>query len=121
MTSVFVVHHSYMLDRVEETKFIGVYSRRLQAQRAVKRLSKQPGFKRLKKYFFVDDHILNRDSWSEGFVTSKYVPLFSVWKKDRNGNVRLVQPDIVEEDALRLIRTMKRRNGRVNVWMREHA
>src|SRR6266545_7168893 len=86
MKTVFVLQHSYQLDDAvssEETKLIGVYSSRLNAEQAVKRLRKKPGFKRLPKYFCIDEYALDQDNWAEGFITDRFIPIFSVWRKDQ--------------------------------------
>jgi hypothetical protein len=84
MLTVFVLQHSYPTPGGDdETKFIGVYSSRKDAQLAVRRLRKQPGFKDAPRGFCIDAHRLNENSWSEGFVC---VP------RDRQVSVRRAKP-----------------------------
>lgn len=69
MKSVFVLEHSYDLDGNDETKFIGVYSSKEEAEKAINRLSKQNGFKYRLDGFHIEEYELNKDHWSEGFAT----------------------------------------------------
>ncbi|MDJ0946317.1 MAG: hypothetical protein QNJ30_22935 [Kiloniellales bacterium] len=67
--SVFVVHHSYERDDIENVCFIGVYSSRISAESAVERLRGQPGFRDYPKCFTIEEYSLDEDHWTEGFVT----------------------------------------------------
>ncbi len=69
MNSVFVLQHSYEQDEYDETKFIGVYSTKIEAENAINRLSKQNGFKYRTDGFVIDEYELDKDHWTEGFVT----------------------------------------------------
>jgi hypothetical protein len=66
---VFVVQHEYVLDGDDEVKFIGVYSTRLEAKKAVARLGKQPGFKTCKRGFHISEYEVDKDHWTVGYVT----------------------------------------------------
>ncbi|MEL6339151.1 MAG: hypothetical protein AAFQ65_04540 [Myxococcota bacterium] len=74
MSAVFLVHHSYEYDTDdsfgnEEVKFIGVYSARKTAEAAVRRLQVLPGFRdHDPECFLIEEHILDEDNWTEGFV-----------------------------------------------------
>ena len=52
----------------EDVKVIGVYSSQLEAEAAIKRLSKQPGFRDYLGGFTIDAYELDQDNWTEGFV-----------------------------------------------------
>lgn len=67
---VFVVTHAHESspDR-EEIKFIGVYSTETHAKSAVDRLVKQPGFAETPEGFHIDAITVDKDHWTEGFVT----------------------------------------------------
>ena len=67
--SVFVVHHSYERDDIENTCFIGVYATRKSAESAVERLRGQPGFRGYPECFTIEAYELDKDHWTEGFVT----------------------------------------------------
>ncbi len=70
MNSVYVLQHERELDDdAFEVKFIGVYSSQADADAAIERLIKQPGFKDFPDGFCVDEYSLNQDHWPEGFVT----------------------------------------------------
>ena len=69
MTSVFVLQHVHSReDRLEDVKFIGVYSSREKADAAVARLSCLPGFSDSADGFHVDEYRVDQDQWVEGYV-----------------------------------------------------
>jgi hypothetical protein len=121
MKSVFVLQHSYELSETgeEETKFIGVYSTREEAQEAMNWLSKQPGFKDFPAYFYIDEYEIDQDNWSEGFVTETCEPKYSVWRQDDNGNIFLVKDRLTEIDAFRLIREFENKGHKQLYWVKE--
>ena len=69
MNSVFILQHSYESGDCDETQFIGVYSSRLEAESAIKRLSVKNGFKYRVDGFVISEYEINKDHWSEGFST----------------------------------------------------
>lgn len=81
MERVFVVQHKHTLQgEFEDWKMIGVYRTFDGAKAAVVRLSMQPGFTKHpdiidpeapgeKDGFYVSEHKLDLDHWTEGFVT----------------------------------------------------
>ena len=73
MTSVFVLQHSYELNDCEETKLIGVYSTRTSAELAIERLRLQRGFCDRPDDFTIDEYELDRDHWTEGFVSLQWI------------------------------------------------
>ena len=83
MKRVFVVQHLHVLPGEEEdVKLIGVYSSRGVALAAVARVGGQPGFRESPRLvnpeiegssaegFYVDEYVIDRDHWEEGFVTA---------------------------------------------------
>lgn len=66
---VFVVHHTYELEGVEEVKLIGVYSSEDNAKAAALRTSALPGFRDHPDEFQIDRYPLDKDHWTEGFFT----------------------------------------------------
>jgi hypothetical protein len=69
MTSVFVLQHVHSReDRVEDVKFIGVYSSRDKAQAAVARLGRLPGFADAPDGFHIDEYRVDQDHWAQGYV-----------------------------------------------------
>ena len=81
MQSVFVVQHLHILPGGEEdVKFIGVYRSFEAACSAVERLRSQPGFRDHPRIvdpqentdvqgFHIQEYRLDKDHWSEGYVT----------------------------------------------------
>ena len=82
MTSVFVLQHLHVLPGDhQDYKFVGVYSSRDSAIRAVQRLCVQPGFRdfpdlvadsvegRDGSGFYLAEYQLDEDNWTSGFET----------------------------------------------------
>ena len=70
--SAYLLYHVHELSPGEEdSKLIGVYSNRKNAEEAQARSSKLPGFRKYPEGFIIDRHIINQDSWTSGFVTVK--------------------------------------------------
>jgi len=82
-----MVEHLHILyDDVEDIKFLGVFSTKEKAEKAIQMLSKQPGFKDFPK--LIDDNDIENDviegfyiikvvvdeiaEWKEGFTTVKW-------------------------------------------------
>ncbi len=122
--TVFVVQHSYETgDNIpyDETKFIGVYSTKAEAEKAVERLREQSGFKQSPEIFFIDEYALNQDHWCEGFVTVRAPIFFSVWRRDTDNNIFLVQENLSETEALELVISLGRNEKEQTFWAKEHA
>jgi homoserine kinase type II len=66
---VYVLQHVYERDEIEEIKMIGVYSIQERAKEAIERLKNQPGFVDHLEGFDIDVYPLDKDHWTEGFVT----------------------------------------------------
>jgi hypothetical protein len=67
---VFIVQHVREISPdVEKVKLIGVYSTEAAAMAAVARARALPGFAESKDGFHVGAHQLDKDNWTEGFVT----------------------------------------------------
>ncbi len=70
MTTVYVLHQVVReFEDDEDAKLIGVYSTEDEARAAVARLANQPGFYEHPEGFQIDSYPLDKDHWSEGFVT----------------------------------------------------
>ena len=84
---LYIVEHLHILyDDVEDIKFLGVFSTKEKAEKAIQMLSKQPGFKDFPK--LIDDNDIENDviegfyiikvvvdeiaEWKEGFTTVKW-------------------------------------------------
>jgi homoserine kinase type II len=72
MTTVFVLTHAHELDGCDEVKCIGIYSSMERAQAALDLVKDQPGFKDLPEGFEINEDVLDRTSWAEGFVTIRH-------------------------------------------------
>lgn len=68
MDSVFVVQHSREVTDQEDVKMIGVYASRDDAEAAVGRMARQPGFREHPSGFTIDEYEIGKDHWAEGFV-----------------------------------------------------
>ncbi len=81
MKTVFVLQHLHVFPSgAEDNKLIGTYGFRESALAAIDRLKVQPGFcdyPRLidpliddeESGFYLDEYELDKDNWSEGFIT----------------------------------------------------
>jgi len=68
LEAVFVVQHFHKFeDNDQDVKFIGVYTTSHLAERAVKRLRTQPGFRDTPDGFRIDRYRLDHDHWVEGY------------------------------------------------------
>jgi hypothetical protein len=68
---VFLVTHTHELSGGEEDdKLIGVYSSEENADAAIVRASRLPGFREHSDGFHVDSYVVDADHWTEGFITS---------------------------------------------------
>lgn len=52
-------------------KLLCVYSSKENAQKAKKRMKTLPGFKDSPNSFLIDKYELNKDNWTDGFITVK--------------------------------------------------
>ena len=59
------------VDGLEDVKVIGVYSSLENAHFAIAALSIVAGFSEDPDGFFIDEYILDKDHWNEGFVNSE--------------------------------------------------
>ena len=71
MASVFVLQHVHVREGgVEDVKFIGVYSSRANADAAMARLGRLPGFSEAPDGFHADEYRVDQDHWVEGYVVA---------------------------------------------------
>lgn len=69
---VYLVQHVHKLSVDEEdVKIIGIYTNVKRAKKTIEKYKLKPGFKRSKRGFYIDEYILNKDNWVEGFVIVK--------------------------------------------------
>jgi hypothetical protein len=75
MDAVHLMWHVHDLqDGEEKTKFIGAYRTEVDARSAIDRLRGQPGFRHFPDGFQIIKYELNKDHWTEGFVTAVNQP-----------------------------------------------
>lgn len=106
MTTVFLLQHAYERtpDSEEEVKTIGIYASRADAEAAICRLSKLPGFCDFPNQFVIDPYELGEDCWEEGFFTDFHTPIREVWEKDSGGMLTRVGNGMEENEALQFVR-----------------
>ena len=106
MKTVFLLRHAYERtpDSDEEVKIIGVYSTNSDAEDAIARLSKQPGFRDFPEHFQIWEMELGLDCWKEGFRTEYYTPIWEVWEKDASGMLTRIETGMTENEALQFVR-----------------
>ena len=99
MKYVYLLEHSYELGDTDETKFIGIYSNELQAEKVVIKLKQQPGFRDRPNDFNISKIEINKTEWNEGFLTMENIQTKDIndeWKtvvaeKLSNGNFRIIE------------------------------
>ena len=70
MQTVFLLWHSHKLtEEMDDEKLIGVYSTEARAAEARERVAEQPGFRDHLEGFEICSYEVDRDNWTEGFVT----------------------------------------------------
>jgi len=57
-------------DSPEDVKMIGIYSELPRAEAAIERLRAKPGFRDAQDGFAIDEYVVDRDHWSEGYGAS---------------------------------------------------
>ena len=75
MEKVYLLIHSYSCDEYDETKILGVYATRENANDAIKRYRDLDGFREYpKECFYISEYILDKDmNWNEGFVSTDVI------------------------------------------------
>ena len=105
MKTVFLLQHAYERtpDSEEEIKVIGVYATSGDAEDAIARLSKQPGFCDFPEHFEIGEFELGIDHWEEGFRTEFYTPIWDVWSEDSTGMLTRIESGMTENEALQFV------------------
>ena len=67
MKSVFLLQHSYTINEVEETKIIGIFSSRENAEQCIEKNKTLPGFREYPDSFYLDEYEVDKLQWKEGF------------------------------------------------------
>ena len=67
----YVVYHEFEYpEEVDNVRFIGLFSEQIDADRVIEYLRAKPGFKRYADGFTVGTYQLDKDHWTEGFITT---------------------------------------------------
>lgn len=72
MKSVFLVSHSYVTryyleKEIEDGKIIGIFSSKDAAKIIVNEYKKISGFKKHKNGFIIEEYVIDKKYWTEGF------------------------------------------------------
>lgn len=67
--AVYLLWHVHEIDDEEDSKLLGVYSTERLAQDRIARSRQSPGFVDHPDGFVVSRYEVDRDEWTEGFVT----------------------------------------------------
>lgn len=97
MNTVFILQHSYELEGCDETKFIGAYSTKEQAELAINRLKDQNGFKYRPDAFEISEYVLDQDNWTEGFST-----LTTIQVKSKDNSWITVQAECLPDNQYQI-------------------
>lgn len=70
MMIVFTLYHVHEFDDgPEDAKLIGIFSTRAKAEAALENVRDQPGFRSTPEGFSIDEHLVDRMGWTEGYMT----------------------------------------------------
>ena len=74
MTRVYFLYHidENKTDGYHHGKIVGIYSSADKARAAIERMRDKPGFKDYPERWKIYPRTLDRDSWTEGFVTETH-------------------------------------------------
>jgi hypothetical protein len=78
--NVFLLWHVHNLPGgAEDVKLIGVYSSRDLAEQAQQKATLLPGFRDVPDGFCIDRYVVDRDHWTEGYVTLTHEDTVRLW------------------------------------------
>lgn len=98
METTFVLQHSYEIDGIDETKFIGVYATKELAEASILRLKNKPGFRDRPENFQISEYELNKDHWVEG-----YAVMTTIQVKDNKNKWKTVQAEYLINNTYQII------------------
>lgn len=71
MKKVYLALHLNSENEIEDIKIIGIFSSLKTAKDTIALLKKKKGFKNNPKGFSIDEYIIDKTHWKEGFVSIK--------------------------------------------------
>ena len=75
MDAAYLLWHVHeFVEREDDEKLIGIYRTEDDARAAIERVRDQPGFRHFPDGFKISRYELNKDHWTEGFVTAVNQP-----------------------------------------------
>jgi len=86
------------LNDEEETKFIGIYSSEIEAEKAITKLKLKSGFKDRPNDFKINKIEINRTEWTDGYITIE-----NIMTEDLNGDWKTVQAEKLLNENYRII------------------
>ena len=92
------MQHSYEVDGIDETKFIGVYATKEIAEAAIIRLKNKPGFRDRPENFQISEYELNKDHWVDG-----YAVMTTIQVKDNKNKWKTVQAEYLINNTYQII------------------
>ncbi len=74
MENVYILHHVYEYDELEEVRVIGVYKTENKAKAALNILRQKNDFNEYPNGFYINEYQLNKSRWTEGFNIDDEMP-----------------------------------------------
>ena len=71
MDSVSILWHIHEVGGTNNEKLIGVYKTDADAKAAIERLKDKPGFRDTLEGFQVNEHLVGKDGWTEGYISER--------------------------------------------------
>lgn len=69
-TKVYLLLHSYLLNNMDETKYLGLYSSKESVDNAIDTYRQLKGFCDWPDNFFVTEFVIDEMEWRKGFILS---------------------------------------------------
>lgn len=98
MKTVFILHHSYGSNGIEETKLIGAYTSQESAESAIACLKTKNGFKYHPNDFHISEYTLDEDYWADGFATVTHI-----WTPTQDNGWMVAQAECLPGNCYQII------------------
>lgn len=100
---VFLLWHIHEFSNGEEdAKLIGAYSSLEKAEQAKQRALVLPGFQEVPAGFVIDKYTLDRDNWTEGYITITNDELLNLYPLEMENSVSYLEEEEFEAIANQL-------------------